>query len=132
MAKSLSGKTRDEDWYKQINGRTENKFVRYDLTTEQKATFKGWMADNYDKLADMMQIVVDQDYSLSVKLDSRGGGYAVFLTCRSEKSPNNGWVLTARGSHPLNALLSVLWKHTVLFDESWPQETWTQFSLDDE
>jgi hypothetical protein len=132
MAKSISGKTREPGWYEKVNGRVDNQFVNYDLTPEQKVTFRGWMADNFDKLADMMHSVVAGGYSLSVKMDTKSDGYLVYLTCTDDKSVNKGWVLTSRGSHPLNAMLSVFWKHAVLFNEDWPKTGNRRYDMDDE
>jgi hypothetical protein len=132
MAKPVAPKQRDPDWYEKVNGRPGVQFVNYDFTPEQKATFKLWMNDNYDKAFDMMQNVVDGGYNLSVKVDEKSHGYAAFLTCQNDKSPNKGWILSGRGSHPLNAILGVMYRHEVLFDGNWPTDSAKKYALDDE
>jgi hypothetical protein len=132
MAKTPPVKQRDPDWYAKINGRPEVQFVNFDFTPEQKATFKAWLSENYDKAFDMMQNVVDGGYNLSVKIDEKAHGYAAFLTCQNDKSPNKGWILSGRGSHPINAILSVMYRHEVLFDGAWPTDSVKRYGLDDE
>jgi len=128
----MSTKQRDPGWYERVNGRPDVQFINYDLTPEQKTTFKAWLGENYDKAFDMIQNVVDGGYNLSVKVDEKANGYAAFLTCQSEKSPNKGWILSGRGSHPLHAILGVLYRHAVLFDGVWPVDSVKRYALDDE
>jgi len=118
--------------FEPLPGRNGVQFINYDLTLEQKATFKAWMSDNYDKAFDMLQNVVDGGYNLSVKTDEKAHGYACFLTCQNDKSPNKGWILSGRGSHPLNAMLAVIYRHEVLFEGTWPVDSVKRYTLDDE
>jgi len=131
VAKSAVKKTRDPEWYKSVNGADKPKFVNYDLSEDDKKSFKAWAHENIDNLLDFIEKVVEAGYGVSVKWDVRGQCYASFLTCNRENDPNKGWILSGRGSTAFSAIMGALFRHLVLFDGIWPIDEAQTFPMDD-
>ncbi len=108
------------------------KFINYDFDKDTKAQFREWADDNREALGDLIDKVCDSGYGISCKPDKFTGGFASFMQPVDTKSPNLGWVLSGRASGPVNAMLSVLYRHLVVFQGDWPRDDIRRAGFDDE
>ncbi len=107
-------------------------FINHALTEGDKAQFKRWASEFLARVSELLDKLVDDGYSVSVKPDAYTGGTAAFLSTTDEKSKNFGYVLSGRASSSSMALLAVLYRHYVLFEGDWPVDVTRPSNLDDE
>lgn len=110
----------------------KGKFVNFDFDKATKSKFKEWAAKQRANLPDIIDKLVDSSYGISAKVDSFNGGYASFIVPSDPKSPNFGWILSGRAGSASNAMLSVLYRHLVVFSGNWPKDDIRRAGLDDE
>lgn len=105
------------------NGNSPVQFINYDLTVEEKKSFKEWAIKNADEFHSMVDKLIDSGYHVSVKWDNFNGCTGAFIICKADKSPNFGFILTGRGTTHFGSVMGALYRHYVLFEEVWPVET---------
>lgn len=98
------------------------KFVNYDLTEDEKKSFKKWAHENAAEFTGLLDKLIDDYYHLSVKWDTYNQCVSAFIICKNSKSENDGWILTGRGSTVFSAVMGALYRHYVLFESQWPTE----------
>ncbi len=108
------------------------KYVNFDFDEATKAEFKSWRTKNWAELPLLIDKLVDSGFGISAKPDSYGGGYASFIVPQDPKNRNFGWILSGRASSASNAMLSVLYRHLVVFQGDWPVDDIRRHGLDDE
>ena len=95
------------------------KYVKCDLTAEQKGSLKYW-AENDAKMSDMLAWLdkrVAGGHTISVK--SQEVNYHASVTGVRESSGHKDVALTAWGSSPSNALLALWYKDSEVLTEGW-------------
>lgn len=107
-------------------------FINYDLDKETREKFKAWAHENIDEVYDLIGGVVELGYAFSVKWDDFNNCFGAFLTCNKKDDPNQGKILTARGSTAFSAITGVLYRHGVVFDGVWPEYNKKRGILDDD
>lgn len=107
-------------------------FINHGFTDGDKAEFKLWAAKFLAQLGDLLDKIVDDGYTVSVKPDSYSGGVAAFLSTTDETSPNHGFILSGRSRSSAMAVLAVLYRHYVLFEGDWPTDVVRNSRMDDE
>jgi hypothetical protein len=93
-------------------------FVPGDLTDVERKQCKDWPIWG-ERSDDMLANLLDNGYTLSIKPDTRGGGYMAFITANTAGHAYAGWVLSGRGSTPLKSLKQACFRHYVMLDEVW-------------
>jgi len=107
-------------------------FINYELPEEERRRFKAWAHENAGEILTLLEKLLDDGYGFSCKWDDYGNCAAAFIQCRSETSPNKGWLLTGRGSTAFSAIAGALYRHYVLFEGVWPIDQNRRGTLDDE
>jgi len=106
--------------------KTENvefQFAVCELTSEDKPKFEAWVNEFETDLDDILRIPLLHGYKVSVKADTRGGGYLASMTQAFDDDPNYNRCLTARAGTAMEAFWLVLYKHVVVLDSGvWPVE----------
>jgi len=87
-------------------------FINLDLSDEQKAAFPGWLDSIVQ--ADFMDDYCKDGVVLSVKADSKGGGYMASATQKRVGSANAGLACTARARDSVTALQRLLYTLALL------------------
>jgi len=95
-------------------------FVNYELGKDEQARCKAWQFD-LDTLSDALLRLADSGYVVSCKFDTYSEAHSAFLRQAVPDGENAGYILSGRGSSPLKALKQVIFKHFVLFEQSWAQ-----------
>lgn len=114
------------------NGTQQVKFINFDFDEATKKQFKVWRDKNRGQLSELVDKLVDSSFGISCKVDSWGGGCAAYIQSSDPKSPVAGWVLSGRASSASNAMLSVMYRHLVVFQGDWPTDDVRRRGLDDE
>lgn len=109
-----------------------SQFVNYDLTADDKAAFKKWAHEQIQDAWDMVDKLLDSGYHVSIKRDTYNGCYGCFVICKSANDPNNGYILTGRGTTSQAALLGALYRHLVIFEGAWDTDGFRRNGTDDE
>ena len=106
-------------------------FINHDLDTTSKKAFKEWLLIEAEHFSQWCDKVLDDGYNFSVKYDSYGSCFACFAQPWDEESDNAGWILTGRGSTASSAIMSVFYRHYVVFDGVWPKVPKGGYTPDD-
>lgn len=94
----------------------EYEFVKGELSTDQKAEAKIWIDKNGDDYAPLVGDLLASDYKLSMSYDSYNDTFVISLTGKPDNKYNAGKILTGRGRTWYLGLMSVLFKHNVVFN----------------
>ena len=94
------------------------RFVDVKLTAEQKADFLS-VKERYADSVRWLQDFADDGYRVGVTWSGEHQSYTVSLTCRDEKSPNNGLCMTSFAGDLVTAIALAVYKHCVVTDEQW-------------
>jgi hypothetical protein len=130
VARSTAARTKQDNGNKE---RAEVKFINYDLTIEDKNAFKTWAHEHSGQEAfDLIMQVTESGYNLSTKFSEYDGCHAAFITPTKQHPEYEGYILSGRGSTPFGAIMGALFRHLVLFAETWPIRTDTKRSMDDD
>jgi len=95
------------------------RYVRCDLNAEQKGLLKIWAEELEDQ--DLLKWVDDRvlnGHVVSIK--SAPTGFMCSLTGDRESSGHSGVALVARASTPIRALVSCMYKDTMVLQGQWP------------
>lgn len=94
-------------------------FVRFELSADQKLAMKQWFKDKFDFEA-AVDSLTESGYRVTLKYDAFSRSHAAFLQSIDPDGPNQGLILTGRGSRAFTALAELCYKHYILFDTAWP------------
>jgi len=99
---------------------TEKKprWISVELTANQKEDMKSRLS-TLTEMNEWLLRMLEQDYKVTLAWDSYNEAYATFVYPVGEEHPNNGHVLSNRGSSPVSALRGALYRHFVVFDGTW-------------
>lgn len=103
-------------------------FVRGELNAEQKKDASTWMKKNQDDYSPMLDDLLANDYKLSMSFDSYNDTFVISLTGKPDNKHNAGKILTGRGKTWYLGLMSMLYKHHVLYKGA----AWISDTPDDE
>jgi hypothetical protein len=106
-------------------------FINYDIDTAEKKKLIEWRVKYDEQVFDLLNDLAEKKYQISVKYDAFNECIGAFLICKDEKSENNGFILTGRGSTAQNALMGVLYRHYAVFEEAWPTHNHGRGATDD-
>lgn len=110
----------------------KSEFINHTFSDSDKRAFKEWSVAAAKNIADALDKLVDDGYSLSLKFDTYNDCYGAFIQTRDEKSGNYGYILSGRGRSGTSAVLGVLYRHYVLFEGEWPTDTVRHAGTDDD
>lgn len=97
-------------------------FVRCELTSEDKKAAKIWIEANLGDMAAIAHDVVSSEYKMSVSFSSEHDTFTASLTGK-EDAVNAFKTLTARHKDWTIAVMTVLYKHAVMFGSKvWESE----------
>jgi len=104
-------------------------FVRYTPVKSDAEAVKAFdfSGVNFFEWADKL---LDGGYKVSFNNDRKNNCVVASLTCSNEKDPNNGFILTARGTDSIAAFKWLYWLHTVRFESGWNESADTFWLLD--
>lgn len=102
-------------------GKFEGKFVRCELSTEDKQRLAKQEFDT-DRVFDQLHALVAAGYKFSVSLQSDQSAYLASLYDRDQDSSAVGYTLTGRGRSVPNAIAALFYKHFDLLDGVWPTQ----------
>lgn len=107
---------------KKSSGLDAYSFVRCELSSEDKKAAKIWIAENTRDMGAITHDVVAEGYKLSVSFSSDHDTFTASLTGKPD-SLNEYKTLTARHADWVVAVMTVLYKHTVMFrSKVWESE----------
>jgi len=130
MAKSTAARTKQDAGPKADR---EVKFINYDLTPDDKIAFKAWAHEHSGQEAfDLIMQVTESGYNLSTKFSEYDGCHAAFITPTKLHPEYEGYILSGRGSTPFGAIMGAIFRHLVLFAETWPVRQDQKRSMDDD
>lgn len=89
-------------------------FINLDLSDGEKAEFPAWF-DSQD-FGETLSYYAADGVVLSVKVDSKGGGFMASATQKREGSPNAGLAVTARAASALLAMERLVYILSILGD----------------
>lgn len=88
-----------------------SRFVQYELDEDERLKCKQWSLSCDDLWMELLALC-DDGYSVSVKFDAYSEAYACFVQVRGDTdNPNNGLILTGRGSTPFKSVKQAVFKH---------------------
>lgn len=90
-------------------------FVRCELSAEDKKTAKLWIEDNTVDMGAIVHDTVASGYKLSCSFSSDFDTFTASLTGKPDESVNEYKTLTARHKEWITAVMTVMYKHTVMF-----------------
>jgi len=93
-------------------------FVSYTLSKEQKAELKKSVF-SFDEIDSAMLRLAEEGYKITFRDDEFNDCKACWLIPFGEKHPNEGMILSGRGSTPLKALKQAMYIHYQVFDSEW-------------
>jgi len=94
------------------------RFVQYELDEEQQRSCKAWKLDESSLLLELVSFN-DDGYSVTFRWDTFSESYACWIQVRGDDThPNNGYILSGRGSSPAKAFKQAIFKHR-LMEERW-------------
>jgi hypothetical protein len=93
----------------------EYEFVRGELNADQKKDAAAWMKKHGDDYAPLLDDLLASDYKLSMSFDAYNDTFVISLTGKPDNAHNAGKILTGRGKSWFLGLMSMLYKHHVLF-----------------
>ena len=94
------------------------RFVDVKLTAEQKQEFLA-AKDLYSDSVRWLQDFADDGYRVGVTWSGEHQSYTLSLTCRDEKSPNNGLCMTSFAGDLVTVIALAVYKHCVVTNERW-------------
>lgn len=98
----------------------EQRFVRAELSQEEKASLRSWRASGTFDLFDGVQTMLEEGYRLSLKFDAYNECMACFVSHTDPEHENFGLILVGRGKFGESAMVEALYKHLHLCDTHWP------------
>lgn len=110
----------------------QSEFINHTFDEGTKAAFKEWASANGQQLADLLDKVVDDGYSISIKVDTFNDAVACYLQPVSDDSDNAGFILSGRSRSAGMAVLACLYRHYAVFEGVWPTEHTRRSRVDDE
>jgi hypothetical protein len=113
-SKPTDQKTQNPEWYKknrEAHGDPTPVFVNYELSNDQRHELKEWRAAGHVTVSTALACFSEENYRLSFKEDTRGGGSVVFAATDDRNSANYGGILSGRGRTYETALLELWYKH---------------------
>jgi hypothetical protein len=93
-------------------------FVSYSLTEKERKTLKAMPFELVDVDTLLLRLAED-GYRITFRWDEYHSCHACWMIPVGEANPNNGFILSGRGSTPLKALKQAAWIHYQLFDGLW-------------
>lgn len=82
--------------------------VRY--TAEDQATFSTWLEKNGATFEEVLGVLIDDSYRVTLKYDYHNNCPAATITQQEEtKHKNSGIILIVRASTPVNAVMLAAW-----------------------
>jgi len=112
---------------KRGKGQIEYSFVRCELTAEDKKDAKIWIDKHTHDLGAIAHDVMAEDYKLTCSFSSEHDTFTACLVGKEGNALNEGKTLTARHKDWITAILTVLYKHLVMFQA----KTWETDDADD-
>ena len=125
-------KNRSKKQEKTDNGFKKAEFINHTFTSDDKARYKRWAEENKGSIGDILDRLLDDGYSVSLKYDSYTEAIACFIQNRDEKNVNAGFILTGRSRSGSMALLAAVYRHYVVFEQEWPVRESRSNGMDDE
>lgn len=93
-----------------------------ELTADQKKAFEANLAEYEDSLGNDLQILLENEYKVSVSPDFQNDTCIATLTCKNQDDPNYKKFLSARHPEVMKALCLVVYKHIVICEDlTWPE-----------
>ncbi len=93
-------------------------FVQYELDKAAQASCKAWNV-SADALLQSVLGLAEQGYSVTLKWDTYSQAHSAFMRLAGGTGPNEGLILTGRGSTPEKALKQLMYKHFEVMHEAW-------------
>lgn len=90
-------------------------FVRCELNSEDKKAAKIWIEENTKELGSLLHDVVASDYKQTLSFSSEHDTFTACLVGKEDNAINPRKTLTARHKDWIVAVLTVLYKHQVIF-----------------
>jgi len=106
-----------------------SEFINFPLTKEQKAAIKEWSL-TLEEMDDLLTKLTETDHKLTIRWDDKNEAHACWIVPTTDKHPNEGLLLSGRGSTPLKAVRQALYIHFYLFEGNWA-EGYSQLKQDD-
>lgn len=95
--------------------RQEYSFVRCELQAEDKKAAKVWMQENATEFGALLHDVMASGYKFSCSFSKDYDTFTASLTGKADESVNEYKTLTARHKDWVDAAMTVLYKHCVMF-----------------
>lgn len=94
-------------------------FLRWQMTTDQKNTWKKVQEKTPFAHVDMLDDLIGQGYKISVSFDEKNDTYNCTITCPKtlNMTDNAGYAFSTRAKTALEAMDMGLYKHYVLCDK---------------
>lgn len=89
-----------------------------DLTEKQKTDMKARFSTDAE-LFELAGKALEADYKITVAMDKYSGGFAAYMFPVGEEHLNAGHILTNRGASYFSAMRGLLYRHYVVFDQTW-------------
>lgn len=93
----------------------EYSFVRCELRSEDKKSAKIWIEENTSDMGALAHDIIASGYKLSCSFSSEYDTFTASLTGKAEESVNEFKTLTARHKEWIVAVMTVFYKHSVMF-----------------
>ena len=107
-------------------------FINVDLDKNQRQALREWSKSYGPQTFEMIDRLLEAGYNLSLKRDTYNEAFSAFLTAPKKDNANSGFILTSRASGSMNALMGLLFRHYVLFEEDWPEYNRPKAAFDDD
>lgn len=109
-----------------------SEFINYDLTKDDKARLKQWLASPSFDPWDAIDKLIEAGYTVSVKPDKYHDCVAAYIQPVDEDNPNFGYILSGRAGSASMAVAGALFRHLVVFEQDWPTDTVRRGGMDDD
>ena len=96
----------------------KNPFVQFELTDEQRLMCKSTAVDP-DDIDAWMSRLLESGYKVSLKYDDYNQCFACFVVAPDADDPNEGLILSGRGSSPFKALKQAWFKDVRMLAGEW-------------
>lgn len=107
-------------------------FINHTFDEGTKARFKAWARENTIGIGDIIDRLLDDGYSVSIKRDDYNEAYSCFIIAAAADSENAGYILTGRSHSASMAFLAAVYRHYCVFEAVWPTDHSRASRVDDE
>lgn len=89
-----------------------------DLTEKQKADMRARFSTEAE-LFELLSKLIEGNYKLTLAWDNYSGGFAAYMFPVGDEHANAGHILTNRGASVFATVRGILYRHFVVFDQTW-------------